>query len=1257
MADKYIYNNAGKFKEREATVVSTGVAEAGDIVALDATGLIDPSLLPPIGSGTFTSVDMTVPTGLSISGNPVTTIGTLALTYSAGYAIPTTVKQGEWDTAYTNRITSLTTTGTSGAATLIANTLNIPNYTDTYTGTVETVSITTANGFAGLSDGDPTDPYITLSTTVTGMVKGNGTALSAAVGNTDYQEPISLTTTGSSGAATFIGNVLNVPNYTGTVLGSGTTNELTYWVNNTTLGALAVATYPSLTEVSYVKGATSSIQTQLNGKANLALSNLASVAINTSLISDTDNTDDLGSAAIAWKDVYLRTIKMDGSASGTITLQAQAAAGTYNFNLPTTAGTSGYLLTSAGGVGSPMTWLNPATIPGTFALSNGSGTTAAGTAVDWNGPLTTSAILDLGGNTVQLGIDSRNGLVLGVDEHVSELGDWGGVGNSTKVRVDDGNSLITLSVPSGSLLINDTSLGSATNGYIWTLTDNSTGAGQWLAGAPMVPTLTEYRLAVGDASNLLSDAAAITADRALISDANGVPTHSTTTATQLSYVDATSSIQTQLNAKVGALAAVGSSPNANGATITGSTLTLQPASASFGGVIDTIQQTFTGLKILTTGFQGGSTNTNLYIPDFNSNNTEAGANTLRLHAVNTQIRVGVGRGSSGSLVPIGYNYVGTMIGQSAASINTSGTHDIFANMAVKAPAIGANTGTLTNSASLYIEGQASGATNNYALLVKAGLAAFDGTVKLGTASTAGYVWTATDTIGNGGWAASPSGFSDPMTTRGDIIIRDAANTTARLGIGANTYVLTSDGTDISWAAPTGGSGLTVGTTTITSGTNTRVLYNNSGVLGEYTVTGTGTELVKSVSPTITGSLDVTGTPAGAAALLTVTAGGGFYPAQFFNVAGDAYVSIGQSQSVTNTGVIHFGYVGINSTSNYLGLGFPSSFDLFKLTATGALQASEYGTGAITGTATYGAAFDTSGNIIEVALSTGNVTKVGTPVNNQIGVWTGDGTIEGDAGLVWDTTKKALGFNAITLSPWASQSGIIEGGGASIFFGTVSDMWLSSNAYFDSSWKYKANGKAANIGVYDGEVWIRAQGTGVQDAAFSFLMPFKAYSNGSDGFVGLGGNITTTSGSLTGAIVQVSSTIVTSAVDITVPDEAYDATGWNGSLEVPTKNAIRDKIESMGAGGGITRIVTVTSGSATMGSTALTDYVYFVSGAHTMSLPAAAGNTNRYTVKNNHSVAITVDTVGAENVEGVASISIAAGDSTDLISDGTNWWVI
>ena len=51
-------------------------------------------------TGTVTSVSMTVPTGLTITGSPITTAGTLALSITSGYSIPTTEKQGQWDTAY-----------------------------------------------------------------------------------------------------------------------------------------------------------------------------------------------------------------------------------------------------------------------------------------------------------------------------------------------------------------------------------------------------------------------------------------------------------------------------------------------------------------------------------------------------------------------------------------------------------------------------------------------------------------------------------------------------------------------------------------------------------------------------------------------------------------------------------------------------------------------------------------------------------------------------------------------------------------------------------------------------------------------------------------------------------------------------------------------------------------------------------------------------------------------------------------------------
>lgn len=53
MADKFLANVAGLPTEIEATEASTGAAEAGDLVALDATGKLDSTLLP-VGIGADT---------------------------------------------------------------------------------------------------------------------------------------------------------------------------------------------------------------------------------------------------------------------------------------------------------------------------------------------------------------------------------------------------------------------------------------------------------------------------------------------------------------------------------------------------------------------------------------------------------------------------------------------------------------------------------------------------------------------------------------------------------------------------------------------------------------------------------------------------------------------------------------------------------------------------------------------------------------------------------------------------------------------------------------------------------------------------------------------------------------------------------------------------------------------------------------------------------------------------------------------------
>jgi|SRR5581483_47276 len=54
---------------------------------------------------------------------------------------------------------------------------------------VTTVSVVSANGFAGTVANATTTPAITVSTSVTGVLKGNGTAISAATAGTDYMAP------------------------------------------------------------------------------------------------------------------------------------------------------------------------------------------------------------------------------------------------------------------------------------------------------------------------------------------------------------------------------------------------------------------------------------------------------------------------------------------------------------------------------------------------------------------------------------------------------------------------------------------------------------------------------------------------------------------------------------------------------------------------------------------------------------------------------------------------------------------------------------------------------------------------------------------------------------------------------------------------------------------------------------------------------------------------------------------------------------
>jgi len=125
--------------------------------------------------------------------------------------------------------------------------------------------------------------------------------------------------------------------------------------------------------------------------------------------------------------------------------------------------------------------------------------------------------------------------------------------------------------------------------------------------------------------------------------------------------------------------------------------------------------------------------------------------------------------------------------------------------------------TLTDAYTMFIDGAPAAGSN--ATITRSWAAGFDGNVFIGgntSIPSSGYINVGT-TLGTSGygfrdnagtmefknsggsWAAfGGGGFSDPMSTRGDIIIRNASNVTARLGIGAANQSLVSDGTDISW---------------------------------------------------------------------------------------------------------------------------------------------------------------------------------------------------------------------------------------------------------------------------------------------------------------------------------------------------------------------------------------------------------------------------------------------------------------------------
>ena len=145
------------------------------------------------------------------------------------------------------------------------------------TGSVSAISVNTSNGFAGTSSGGGT-PALTLTTTVSGMIKGSSSQLVAATAGTDYSAGTSALATGilksttSTGALSIAvaGTDYVVP--TGSITGTAANITAT---SNSTLTTLSALSLPG----SQVSGNISGNAANITATSNSTLTTLSALSL------------------------------------------------------------------------------------------------------------------------------------------------------------------------------------------------------------------------------------------------------------------------------------------------------------------------------------------------------------------------------------------------------------------------------------------------------------------------------------------------------------------------------------------------------------------------------------------------------------------------------------------------------------------------------------------------------------------------------------------------------------------------------------------------------------------------------------------------------------------------------------------------------------------------------------------------------------------------------------------------------------------
>lgn len=197
------------------------------------------------------------------------------------------------------------------------------------------------------------------------------------------------------------------------------------------------------------------------------------------------------------------------------------------------------------------------------------------------------------------------------------------------------------------------------------------GGGGGVGTVTNTGTLTANRLIIGNGGVDVAPAAAITAARALISDANGVPTHSVTTGAELAFVNGvTSGIQAQLDVHTAAIAGIGAPAFS---AITAGTNTTAAMVVGTGGSLATSGSgtiVATSLSATLAATAGGTGQTVYAVGDLLYANTTTTLNKLADVAVGSYLRsTGVGIAPVWSTVTLPNSaVVGDLLSVSATNV-------------------------------------------------------------------------------------------------------------------------------------------------------------------------------------------------------------------------------------------------------------------------------------------------------------------------------------------------------------------------------------------------------------------------------------------------------------------------------------------------------------------------------------------------------------------------------------------------------------